>query len=264
MNIIIGQYVPGNSIIHLLDARSKIIFTFIFVFVVFLANNLMTNILLSSFVILAVLLTKINLTYLFRGIKPVIIISVITFLIHIFTTEEGKIIASFMHYNIHLQSVYNGINVAMRLLYIFAMTSLLTLTTTPMDITDGVERLLKPLKKVNFPVHELALMMSISLRFIPTMVQETERIIKAQSSRGASFTSGQIKDRINGLLPLFIPLFISAFKRADDLAIAMEARGYNGSEGRTKYRRSSWGLADTVMVLITFLLAFVLALFKTY
>jgi energy-coupling factor transport system permease protein len=264
MNIIIGQYVPGNSIIHYLDARSKVIFTFLFVFIVFLANNLITNFILSLFILSAILLTKINLTYLLRGIKPIIFISMITFFIHIFTTEEGKVIASFMHYNIHLESVYNGIVVALRLLYIFIMTSLLTLTTTPMDITDGVERLMKPLKKVKFPVHELALMMSISLRFIPTMVQETERIIKAQSSRGASFLTGSIKERISGMLPLFIPLFIGAFKRADDLAIAMEARGYNGSEGRTKYRRSKWRPADTAMLLITFLLAIALAIFKTY
>jgi energy-coupling factor transport system permease protein len=264
MNVIIGQYVPGSSVIHKLDARSKIIFTFVFVFIVFLANNLVTNILLSTFILLTVLLTRIHLSYLFRGIMPIIFISFFTLLIHIFTTEDGKIIASFMHFNIHEGSVYNGIVVALRLLYIFTMTSLLTLTTTPLQITDGIERLLKPLKKVNLPVHELALMMSISLRFIPTMMKETERIIKAQSARGASFTSGSIKERISGLLPIFIPLFIGAFKRADDLAIAMEARGYNGSEGRTKYRTSLWRLADTTALVLTVLLAIVLATFKTY
>ncbi|OZM55933.1 cobalt ABC transporter permease [Lottiidibacillus patelloidae] len=264
MNVIIGQYVPGKSVIHKLDARSKVIFTFVFVFIVFLANNFITNILLSLFILFTVFLTRINLSYIFRGILPIILISLITFIIHIFSTEEGKVIASFMHYNIHEQSLYNGIIVALRLLYIFTMASLLTLTSTPLEITDGIERLLKPLKRFNLPVHELALMMAISLRFIPTMIKETERIIKAQSARGASFTSGSMKDRFNALIPLFIPLFIGAFKRADDLAIAMEARGYNGSGGRTKYRTSLWTLADSAALIITALLAIVLAIFKTY
>jgi energy-coupling factor transport system permease protein len=263
MKVIVGQYVPGNSLIHRFDARAKLLVTFCFVFTVFLANNLLTQLLLLNFVILPLLLAKINLTYIYKGLKPVLLISLLTFLVHIFFTEEGHIIATYKQVHIYDESLKNGIFIALRLLYIFVITSLLTLTTTPMEITDGLERLLSPLKRFKLPVHELALMMSISLRFIPTMVQETERIIKAQSARGASFSSGSLTERIKALLPVIIPLFIGAFKKADDLAVAMEARGYNGSEGRSKYRLSLWQREDTVLLIFMALFTLSLALLKT-
>lgn len=143
------------------------------------------------------------------------------------------------------------------------MTSILTLTTTPIAITDGLETLLGPLKKVKFPVHELALMMSIALRFIPTLMQETDKIMKAQTARGVDFTSGPVKDRVKAVIPLLIPLFVSSFKRAEELATAMEARGYRGGEGRTRYRQLSWGLTDTMMILLLAALTVLLIVFRT-
>ena len=151
----------------------------------------------------------------------------------------------------------------MRFFFLILMTSLLTLTTTPIEITDGLETLLHPLKKVRFPVHEMALMMSISLRFIPTLMQETDKIMKAQMARGVEFASGPIKERIKAVIPLLIPLFVSSFKRAEELAIAMEARGYRGGEGRTKYRQLCWKIADTLQLLILVILTYYYILLRS-
>jgi energy-coupling factor transport system permease protein len=153
--------------------------------------------------------------------------------------------------------------ISLRFFFLILMTSLLTLTTTPIEITDGLETLLTPLKKLRFPVHEMALMMSISLRFIPTLMQETDKIMKAQIARGVEFASGPIKERIKAVIPLLIPLFVSSFKRAEELAIAMEARGYRGGEGRTKYRQLSWRMIDTLQVGLLVILTILLIIFRS-
>ena len=166
-------------------------------------------------------------------------------------------------FKIYEEGLRQGIFISLRFFLLILVTSLLTLTTTPIEITDGIEYLLAPLKKVKFPVHELALMMSISLRFIPTLMQETDIIMKAQTARGVDFSGGPIKDRLKAIIPLLIPLFISSFKRAEELAVAMEARGYRGGEGRTKYRQLSWGFSDSAMILFLMAVTALLIIFRT-
>lgn len=249
-NVIIGQYVPVDSKIHNLDSRSKLIAAFSFVLIVFIANNPITYTLLAIFTLAAISFSKIPIKFLWNGLKPIIWVILFTLMIHILFTKGGEIIWEIGPLSIHEEGIRQGVYLSLRFLLLIIITSLLTLTTTPIEITDGIESLLGPLKRFNFPVHELALMMSISLRFIPTLMQETEKIIKAQTARGVDFTSGPIKDRMKSFVPLLVPLFISAFKRAEDLAIAMEARGYRGGEGRTKFRELTWTFKDHILIVI--------------
>ena len=251
-SIIIGKYVPGSSVIHRLDPRTKLLSIFLFVFIVFFANNTVTYALLGVFTVLAAALSKVPVRFLLKGMKPVIWIVLFTFLLHILMTREGPVLADLRLFKISL-----------RFIYLIVITTLLTLTTTPIEVTDGLERLLGPFKKLKLPVHELALMMSISLRFIPTLIEETDKIMKAQMARGADFTSGPLKDRVKAVVPLLVPLFVSAFKRAEELATAMEARGYRGGEGRTKYRQLTWKGKDTAVLLILVVLAALLILLRT-
>lgn len=255
MQIILGQYVPGNSVIHRLDSRAKLMAVFLFVIVVFLANNWIGYTILGAFTALTIILSKVPFSFIYRGLKPVLWIILFTFLLHIFMTKTGPILVSVGPLDIHKGGVTQGIFIACRFFFLIVVTTLLTLTTTPIEITDGMESLLGPLKKLSLPVHELALMMSISLRFIPTLMQETEKIIKAQSARGAKFTNGTLKERLQSIVPLLIPLFINAFKRAEDLAFAMEARGYRGGEGRTKLRELSWKGKETMSLVVILLLS---------
>ncbi|MCY8232422.1 energy-coupling factor transporter transmembrane component T family protein [Priestia endophytica] len=254
-NMIIGQYVPGDSFIHRMDPRAKLIIVFFYVAVIFLANNIISYSIIGLFAILAVLVSRVPIYFIIKGLKPILFIIIFTFLLHIFMTREGEIIADIGFLKIYEGGVIQGIYISLRFLFLILLTTLLTLTTTPIEVTDGMETLLHPLKKVRFPVHELALMMSISLRFIPTLMDETDKILKAQTARGVDFSSGPIKDRLKAVVPLLIPLFISAFKRAEELATAMEARGYQGGEGRTKYRQLSWGSIDTMALIIFFIVA---------
>lgn len=247
--MIFGRYVPGDSILHKMDPRSKLIIIFLFVIVVFIANNVLTYGVLAAYTLLMVGLSKIPPRFLYGGLKPVLLLVLFTFLLHIFMTKEGDIIFELGWLKVYEEGLRQGIFISLRFLLLILITSLLTLTTTPIEITDGLETLLNPLKKFKFPVHELALMMSISLRFIPTLMQETDKIMKAQTARGVEYNSGPVKERIKAIVPLLIPLFISSFKRAEELAVAMEARGYQGGEGRTKYRQLTWGMADTAMIL---------------
>lgn len=249
-NIIIGQYIPGESVIHRLDPRAKLVCVFIFVFIIFLADNWLTYGLLASFILAAVVLSGVPLRYLYKGLRPVILIILFTMLLHIFMTKEGELLFQWGWLKIYEGGLVRGVFISLRIFFLIVMTSLLTLTTTPIDITDGVEILLSPLKRFRLPVHEFALMMSISLRFIPTLMEETEKIMKAQTARGTDFSSGPFKERIRAIVPLLVPLFISAFKRAEDLALAMEARGYRGGEGRTRLRVLNWRGMDTTLVLL--------------
>lgn len=247
--MIFGRYVPGDSILHRMDPRSKLITVFLFVIVVFIANNAVTYGVLAAYTFIMVGLSKVPIRFLYGGLKPVFLLVIFTFLLHIFMTKEGDVIFELGWLKIYEEGLRQGIFISLRFLLLILITSLLTLTTTPIEITDGLETLLNPLKKYKFPVHELALMMSISLRFIPTLMQETDKIMKAQTARGVEYNSGPIKERIKAIVPLLIPLFISSFKRAEELAVAMEARGYKGGEGRTKYRQLTWGGPDTMMLL---------------
>ncbi len=251
--LIIGQYVPGDSIIHRLDPRTKITIIFFFVFIVFFANNVAGYSLLTVFALTCMLTSKVPIRFIIKGLTPVWFLIVFTFILHLFVTKEGTVILDFWIFEFYSGGVIQGFAISIRFFLLILVTSLLTLTTTPIEITDAIEDMLHPLKRFKFPVHELALMMSISLRFIPTLMQETDKISKAQASRGVDFRTGPIRERIKAIVPLLVPLFVSAFKRAEELAMAMEARGYQGGEGRSKLRELKIEKRD-IFVLILFIL----------
>lgn len=251
---IIGQYVPSDSIVHRLDPRSKLLAVFIFIIVIFLANNFISYGIVTIFVAAAIMLSRVPFSFVLRGLKFILILVIITFLLHLFLTKEGDVIYQIGSWKIYSEGLIQGTFISLRLLYLVIFTSLLTLTTTPIEITDGLESLMNPLKRLRVPVHEFALMMSIAIRFIPTLLEEAEKIMKAQSARGVDFTSGPFKERLKSIVPLLIPLFVSSFKRAEDLALAMEARGYRGGEGRTKLRILTWGMKENVLMLLLALL----------
>ena len=223
----LGQYYPGHSYLHQMDPRAKILCTMIFIVAIFLANNLYSYIVVAGFTFLAIALSGVPAKMIWKAIKPLWVILVFTMLIHI--SEEG---------------IRNGIVMTLRLVFLIAFSSLLTYTTSPIVLTDGIEDLLMPFRRFGVPAHELAMMMTIALRFIPTLLEETDRIMKAQSSRGADFVNGNLWQRAKNMIPLLVPLFISAFRRADDLATAMEARCYRGGEGRTKMHQLSYTWRD--------------------
>ncbi|GGL63730.1 energy-coupling factor transporter transmembrane component T family protein [Sporolactobacillus putidus] len=255
-NLIIGQYVPIESFVHKLDPRSKLAGVFLFVVVVFLADNWPTYGLMIIFCLAGIYFSKVPLHFVYQGLRSVLFIVLVTFVLNLFFTAGGPLLFSMGWLHIYLNGLIQSIFISIRLLVIIVVTTLLTLTTSPIEITDGMETLLAPLKKIKLPVHEFALMMSISLRFIPTLLEETEKIMKAQAARGSDFTSGPLKNRVKAIIPLLVPLFVGAFKRAEDLAMAMEARGYHGDTGRTRLRRLVWTWRDTLlMILFAFLTA---------
>lgn len=260
--MIFGRYIPGDSFVHKLDPRSKLVFVFAFIIIVFLANNVMTYGLLLAFTLFVIFISRIRLYFLINGLKPIIILLVFTFLIHIFFTREGDILFELGIFKVYEEGLRQGIFISIRFLVLVFMTSILTLTTSPISITDGIEVLLNPLKKMKMPVHELALMMSIALRFIPTLMDETDKIMKAQMARGSDLSAGPLKDRIKAVVPLLVPLFVSAFKRAEDLATAMEVRGYRGGEGRTRYRQLKWDWKDTFSLVVLAVITVVLIIFR--
>ncbi|HHY22271.1 MAG TPA: energy-coupling factor transporter transmembrane protein EcfT [Bacilli bacterium] len=253
-HMIIGQYVEGRSYIHSLDPRAKLISLFLLMIIIFTANNWLSYAVVVSFALICILISRVSFTYIYKGLRPILLLVFFTFLLHVFLTREGEILAQWGIFTIYEGGIIRGAFISIRLLSLVVLASLLTLTTSPIALTDGIETLLSPLKRFGLPAHELALMMSIALRFIPTLIQETEKIMKAQMARGLDITSGPLKERVKAIVPLFIPLFISAFKRAEDLAFAMEARGYRGGEGRTKLRSLHWRVKDTVALIIIILL----------
>ncbi|MBO8172795.1 MAG: energy-coupling factor transporter transmembrane protein EcfT [Bacillaceae bacterium] len=261
-NIPIGQYVPGDSLIHRLDPRSKILFVLWFVMIVFLADRMISYSLLILFVLLVVKLSRLPFGYIMRGLKPLLWIILLTMFLHIFTTEGGAILWEWKGITIHEAGVIQAVFLSIRLTLLIVLASLLTLTTSPIDMTDGIEKLLSPFQKWGVPAHELAMMMSISIRFIPTLAEETDKIMKAQMARGADFDSKNLIRRIKSFVPLLVPLFISTFRRAEELALAMEARGYRGGEGRSKRRQLRFGRADMVSMVTALALAVVLLLMR--
>lgn len=261
--MIFGRYIPGDSIVHRLDPRSKLLFVFAFIVVVFLANNVVTYGILLGLTLFVILLSKIRVYFLINGLKPVIFLMIFTLVLHLIMTKEGPVILDLRFMKIYEGGLRQGIFISLRFLMLVFMTSILTLTTSPISITDGLETLLHPFKRFKLPVHELALMMSISLRFIPTLMDETSKIMKAQMARGSDLSAGSIKDRLKAVVPLLVPLFVSAFKRAEDLATAMEVRGYRGGEGRTKYRQLKWAAKDTAILIVLALIALVLFMLRS-
>ncbi|MBI0580980.1 energy-coupling factor transporter transmembrane protein EcfT [Neobacillus cucumis] len=261
--MIFGRFVPADSAVHRMDPRSKLIIIFLFVCIIFLANNWMTYALIGIYTFFMIGLSKIPVRFLYTGLKPIIWLVLFTFVMQLLFTKEGNLLFHVGPVKVYDEGLRMGIFISLRFFLLILMTSLLTLTTTPIEITDGLETLLHPLKKVRFPVHEMALMMSIALRFIPTLMQETDKIMKAQIARGVEFSSGPIKERMKAVIPLLIPLFVSSFKRAEELAVAMEARGYRGGEGRTKYRQLSWNNRDSIQIVILVILCILLILLRS-
>ncbi|MFA5523659.1 MAG: energy-coupling factor transporter transmembrane component T [Tissierellales bacterium] len=249
-NITIGQYFPGETLIHRLDPRVKLLGTFAFIIALFFINSFYPYILVVAFIFSAVKLSKVPLSYILKGLKPLFIIISITFLINLFMTR-GEILFEIGPLDVTKEGLFQATFMALRLIFLVMGTSLLTLTTSPISLTDGIERLLKPLSKVGVPAHELAMMMTIALRFIPTLLEETDKIMKAQMARGADFESGNIMKRAKSLVPLLVPLFVSAFRRADELAMAMEARCYRGGDNRTRMKELKFQRLDFVVLSIT-------------
>ena len=235
-DVTLGQYFPGNSIVHRLDPRTKLVLTLIYIVTLFLAVNYISYAFMIAVLAVCIIVSKIKLRTILRGVKPLIIVIIITGLLNLFYTQ-GEPIVKFWIFTITFEGIKRAVFMILRIIMLIMGTFLLTYTTSPVALTDGLESLLNPLKKIRFPVHELAMMMSIALRFIPTLIEETDKIMSAQKARGANFETGNIFQRAKALLPLLIPLFISAFRRADELAVAMESRCYNGGEGRTKMKR---------------------------
>lgn len=251
-DITLGQFFPGYSPIHKLDPRTKIILATLFIVAVFVANNPASFLLIGIVSLLLVSVSRISHSVIFKGIKPIIFIILFTALINIFMTKgEGAPLVEFWVIKIYKEGIIRAVLMALRVIILIVGTSiLLTYTTSPIALTDGLESLLSPLKKIKVPVHTFAMMMSIALRFIPTLVEETEKIMNAQKSRGADFTSGSLAKRAKALVPLLIPLFVSSFKRAEELATAMECRCYRGDVGRTKLVKLEFKVRDFIFLAI--------------
>ncbi len=251
-DITLGQYFPGNSPVHRLDPRTKLICVVLYIVALFLACWFVTYVIMFLTLALSVAVSKVPPKSILRGLKPVLFIVVFTAVLNLFYTPGDTALARFWIFTITLEGVYRAFFMVVRIMMLIAGTFLLTYTTSPILLTDGLESLMGPLKKIKVPVHELAMMMSIALRFIPTLIEETDKIMSAQRARGADFESGSLVQRAKALLPLLVPLFISAFRRADELATAMECRCYHGGEGRTRLRQLKYKWAD-YMTLILFL-----------
>ncbi|HFI0252122.1 TPA: energy-coupling factor transporter transmembrane protein EcfT [Streptococcus suis] len=260
--LILGRYIPGNSILHRLDPRSKLLAMFAFLLMIFWANNLITNILLIAFVFGLVMLSRIRLSFFINGLKPMIGIILFTTFFQVFFTPGATILWEFWIFKLSVEGLQQAGIIFVRFVLIIFFSTLLTLTTTPLSLADGIESGLAPLKRLKVPVHEIGLMLSMSLRFVPTLMDDTTRIMNAQRARGVDFNEGNLIQKVKSVIPILIPLFASSFKRADALATAMEARGYQGGEGRTKYRILAWKWADTVAILIMITLASVLYFLK--
>jgi len=237
-DITIGQYVPGNSFVHKLDPRIKILLSLVYIVDLFLVNNFKGYIFIVLFTILVIFISKVHISYIYKGLKPIFILIIFTGAINILMTPgKGTAIFHWNFINIYKEGLILAAFMSIRLIFLIIGTSIVTLTTSPIELTDGIEKLLNPMKKIGVPAHELAMMMTIALRFIPTLIDETDKIMKAQMARGADIDSGNIFNKAKSLVPILVPLFISSFRRADELAMAMEARCYRGGEGRTRMKK---------------------------
>ena len=238
-DITIGQYIPGESFIHKLDPRFKILISILFIIDLFLVNNFKGYLYVFAFILATILIAKLSLKYIYSGLKPILVLLLITAILNIFMTSgSGGVPLIHWHFiKIYKEGLIVAAFMIIRLVFLIMGTSILTLTTSPIELTDGIESLLNPFKRIGVPAHELAMMMTIALRFIPTLMDETDKIMKAQMARGADFESGNLISRAKSLIPILVPLFISSFRRADELAMAMESRCYKGGEGRTRMKQ---------------------------
>ena len=248
-DITLGQYFPGDTLAHRLDPRTKLLATVLYIIAIFLAKGPIAYGVLILTLIVSVRISKVGAKALFRGLKPVLFIIAFTAVLNLFYTP-GTVIAQFWIFHVTREGVITAIAMMLRISLLIMGTFLLTYTTSPIDLTDGIERLLSPLAKLKVPVHTFAMMMSLALRFIPILVEETDKIMKAQMARGANFEEGNVIQRAKAMIPLLVPLFVSAFRRANDLALAMEARCYRGGEGRTKMKPLRYQSMDRTAYLV--------------
>ena len=235
-DITLGQYYPADSILHKLDPRVKLVTTIVFLIALFVADDWVGYLVATVFLVTVIKLSKVPFHFMVKGLKAIFFILLITMFFNLFLTPGDVVLVQIWKLKITDKGLHTAIFMAIRLIYLILGSSVMTLTTTPNDLTDGLEKLMSPLKKLHVPVHEVAMMMSIALRFIPILLEETDKIMKAQIARGADFEHGNLIQKAKNLVPLLVPLFISAFRRANDLAMAMEARCYRGGEGRTKMK----------------------------
>ena len=248
-NIMIGQYFPGDSFLHRMDARVKILLLLILLIEVFVFTSAPVYLLMTGITFLLIMTSKVPLRMVLRSLKPLWWIILFTFVLHLFS-HPGKEIYRIWQFVITQEGVEQGALISVRLMLLIVLSTLLTFTTSPLKLTDALESLLSPFKRLGLPAHELAMMMTIALRFIPTLISETDKIMKAQQSRGADFVTGSILSRLKNMVPILVPLFLSAFRRADDLALAMEARCYRGGEGRTRMKEMKLARLDYVAIAI--------------
>ena len=264
-DITLGQYFPGNSVIHRLDPRTKLLFLVVYIAALFTAGNWVSYGVVFGFLAMSIALSKIPVKAIVKGMKPLVMILLFTGFLNLFFTPGESVILRFWVITVTMEGVIRAVFMVLRILMLITCTFLLTYTTSPIALTDALESLLGPLKKLRLPVHELAMMMCIALRFIPTLIEETDKIMSAQKARGADFESGNLMQRVKALVPILVPLFIGSFRRADELATAMECRCYHGGEGRTKmkllrYQRRDYlaflaGVGLIAVILILHLLA---------
>ena len=243
-DITLGQYFPGNSVIHRLDPRAKLIVLVIYIVALFMAVSWVSYALMVVFLLACIRISTIPAKSFIRGMKPLMMILVFTGVLNLFFTTDGEVLVDFWIITITFGGLHRAVFMVIRILLLICGTFLLTYTTSPISLTDGLEALMNPLKKIKVPVHELSMMMCIALRFIPTLIEETDKIMSAQKARGADFESGTLMEKAKALIPILVPLFISAFRRADELATAMECRCYQGGEGRTKMKLLRYTLWD--------------------
>ena len=245
-DITLGQYFPGNSVIHRLDPRTKLIMLVVYIVALFMAKSWISYGVMLAFLVVTIRISTIPVKSIVKGMKPLVMILVFTGVLNLFFTQEGTVLVDFWIITITTGGAMRAVFMVARILMLITGTFLLTYTTSPIALTDGLEALLNPLKKIKVPVHELSMMMCIALRFIPTLIEETDKIMCAQKARGADFESGSLMDRAKALIPILVPLFIGAFRRADELATAMECRCYQGGEGRTKMKMLRYHREDFV------------------
>ena len=252
-DITLGQFFPGNSILHRLDPRVKILLLLALMILIFAIDSTISYAILTSFVILLIAISSISLSTILKSLRPLMWIAIFTFLIHL-VSHDGEVLYELFIFKITDEGFFKGIIITLRLILLIVMSSILMFTTSPLKLTDATEKLLSPFSKFGVPAHELAMMMTIALRFIPTLLEETDKIMKAQSARGVDFESGNLIKRAKTMVPILVPLFLSAFRRADELAMAMEARCYRGEEGRTHMKKLQITSLDYAAILIVFVI----------
>ena len=260
--LLLGRYLQGDSFIHRLDPRTKFLATFLFIIIVFLANNWLTYFILAIFTMIALLASKIPMSFFWNGVKPLLWVILFTVVLQMVFTTGGDVYVELAFIKITSYGVINAIFIFLRFMFIIFISTLMTLTTPPLQIADAMESIMKPLGKIGVPVHEIALMLSIALRFVPTLMDEAQKIMNAQRARGVDFGEGNLFEQMKAIIPILIPLFVSSFNRAEDLATAMEARGYQGGTGRSKYRVLTYGKIDGIAATSLVILTIALVLFR--